>query len=165
MKVPGGTPALSVPYPVAALPDGTERVLPFRDFWIDESALFGAVSGAFYRAATTGGSATLLPGHSAPSPGAENHGFYVRAGETVYRATFFPPAAYGIERYSLSGGTPSELLRFNAPNVRRPVVGEGSLYYVDRAEGDAQGTASIFALSLDNAPARNVMLQPGTSCP
>jgi hypothetical protein len=165
VKVPGGTPALSVPYPVAALPDGTERVLPFRDFWIDESALFGAVSGAFYRAATTGGSATLLPGHSAPSPGAENHGFYVRAGETVYRATFFPPAAYGIERYSLSGGTPSELLRFNAPNVRRPVVGEGSLYYVDRAEGDAQGTASIFALSLDNAPARNVMLQPGTSCP
>ena len=149
VKVPGGTPALAVPYPIATLPDGTERVLGFRDFWIDESTLFGVFSGAFYRAATMGGSATLLPGHSAPSPSAENRAFYVREGETVYRTTFFPPAAYGIERYSLSGGMPSELLRFNAPIVRRPVVGDGWLYYVDRAEGEAEGTASIFALSLD----------------
>jgi hypothetical protein len=123
--------------------------VPFRDFWIDETSFIGAVSGVLFSAPATGGSATRLPGYNPPSPSEVGDGFYARAGDNVYRTTFLLPSGYGIERHSLSGGMPSEFVRFTAQNPQRVIVGGDSIFYIDRAEGDGESAAAIFAAALD----------------
>jgi hypothetical protein len=149
VNVPEGTPSLFVPDPMGTLSTGATVPLPFRDFWIDETSFIGAVSGVLFSAPATGGSATRLPGYNPPSPSEVGDGFYARAGDNVYRTTFLSPSGYGIERHSLSGGMPSEFVRFSARNLQKIIAGGNSIYYVDRADGDAESAESIFAAALD----------------
>jgi hypothetical protein len=154
IDVPGGTGAPLVLNPDSNDSDGgVARELRFRDFWLDGTSILGAVAGALYNAPLSGGKATLLPGYVAPSYNAavEDQGYYARHGDTVFRTSQTGPSNYVIERLSVTGGPVSMFVQLRGDEQGAIVIGDGRLYFTDRAEGDEGSNTSIFATPLDAA--------------
>jgi hypothetical protein len=154
IDVPGGTGAPLVVYPEDNdSGSGVTRQLRFRDFWVDGTSILGAVAGALYSAPSSGGKATLMPGYVAPSwqTAIEDQGYYARHGETVFRTSQTGPSISVIERLSVTGGPASMFVQLRGGEQRAIAIGDGRLYFTDRAEGDEGAKASIFATPLDAA--------------
>ena len=159
IQVPGGTGNLLVPYPLKARgADAATRLSSFDDFWVDAKSVIGADKGALYTAPSAGGTAELLPGYdsdsSSPWEGGEiSH--YARSREHVYRIARVGESSAAIERLPLAGGPRSTFVSLHGSFYHRGsrpgpiVIGGQSLYFLDREEGDEEGTASIFATPLD----------------
>jgi hypothetical protein len=151
IDVPGGTGVLQLAYPEATVSSG-KRPLEFRDFWLNSTSALGAIGGALYDGALSGGAAALRPGYSAPSYGAaaEDQGYYAVGGDAVFR-TVRTDSSTSIERLPVKSGPGAVFLQMRRDKQTPIFIADNFLYYVDWADGESGETASIFMTPLDGA--------------